>query len=130
MEQLQSQADDGPPAPVAIGLIMSYGLAGMLLLAGLIGLLFWVAVGDRVGLGTTILGLLVLGATRIAGRGSRMGRAFIGLLTGILAVAGVIYMFKGPTSAIFPSLVVAVVSAGTFALLYLPEASKRYFAEA
>ena len=130
MEQLQSQADDGPPAPVAIGLIMSYGLAGMLLLCGLIGLLFSWAVGDRVGLGTTILGLLVLGATRIAGRGSRMGRAFIGLLTGILAVAGVIYMFKGPTSAIFPSLVVAVVSAGTFALLFLPEASKRFYAEA
>ena len=73
---------------------------------------------------------MIVGATRIAGRGSRMGRAFIGLLTGILAVAGVIYMFKGPTSAIFPSLVVAVVSAGTFALLFLPEASKRFYAEA
>ena len=31
---------------------MSYGLAGMLLLCGLIGLLFSWAVGDRVGLGT------------------------------------------------------------------------------
>ena len=125
-----SQSDEGPPGPVAIGLIMSYGLAGMLLLCGLIGLLFSWAVGDRVGLGTTVLGLLVLSATYVAGKGSRMGRAFIGLLTAFLAVAGVIYMFKGPTSAIFPSLVVAGVSAGTFALLYLPEASKRYFAEA
>ncbi len=130
MQDLQGTTDNPPPAPVAIGLIMSYGLAGMLLFTGLIGLLFWAAVGDRVGVGTTILGLLVLGATRIAGRGSRTGRAFIGLLTGILAVAGVIYMFKGPTSAIFPSLVVAVISAGTFALLFLPEASKRFYAEA
>src|SRR6187401_2998892 len=120
--------NDGPPAAVGIGLIMSYGLAGMLLLCGLIGLLFSWAVGDRVGLGTTVLGLLVLGATYIAGKGSRLGRAFIGLLTAFLAVAGVIYMFKGPTSAIFPSLVVAAVSAGTFALLYLPEASKRFYA--
>ena len=101
-----------------------------MLFAGLIGLLFWVAVGDRVGLGTTILGLLVLGATRVAGRGSRMGRAFIGLLTGILTVAGVIYMFKGPSSAILPSIIVAGISAGTFALLFLPESSKRFYAEA
>ena len=72
----------------------------------------------------------MLGATRIAGRGSRVGRAFIGLLTGILTVAGVIYMFKGPTSAIFPSIMVVVISAGTFALLFLPEASKRFYAEA
>ena len=130
MEQLQSQSDEAPPATVTIGLIMAYGLAGTLLFAGLIGLLFWVAVGDRVGLGTTILGLLVLGATRVAGRGSRMGRAFIGLLTGILTVAGVIYMFKGPSSAILPSIIVAGISAGTFALLFLPESSKRFYAEA
>jgi hypothetical protein len=130
VQDLQGTTDNPPPAPVAIGLIMSYGLAGMLLFTGLIGLLFWVAVGDRVGLGTTILGLLVLGATVIAGRGSRTGRAFIGLLTGILTVAGVIYMFKGPTSAIFPSIMVVVISAGTFALLFLPEKSKRFYAEA
>ena len=121
--------NDGPPAAVGIGLIMSYGLAGMLLLCGLIGFLFSWAVGDRVGVGTTLLGLLVLGATYIAGKGSRLGRAFIGLLTGFLAVAAVIYMFKGPTSAIFPSIMVVVISAGTFALLFLPEKSKRFYAE-
>ena len=130
MQELQSTTDEGPPASVSIGLIMAYGLAGTLLFAGLIGLLFWAAVGDRVGVGTTILGLLVLGATYVAGRGSRTGRAFIGLLTGILTVAGVIYMFKGPSSAILPSLIVASISAGTFALLFLPESSKRFYAEA
>ena len=109
---------------------MSYGLAGMLLFTGLIGLLFWAAVGDRVGVGTTVLGLLVLGATYVAGKGSRAGRAFIGLLTAFLTVAGVIYMFKGPSSAIFPSIMVVVISAGTFALLFLPEKSKRFYAEA
>lgn len=121
---------EGPPASVTIGLIMSYGLAGMLLFCGLIGLLTWSAVGSRMGVGATTLGLLVLGSTRVAGRGSRMGRAFIGLLTAIGAVVGAIYLFTGPSSAILPSLVVASISAGIFALLFLPETSKRFYAEA
>lgn len=81
-------------------------------------------------MGATILGLLVLGATYVAFRGSRMGRAFIGLLTAIITVAGVVYMFTGPRSAIFPSLVVAFISAATFALLFLPAGSKRFYAAA
>ena len=58
------------------------------------------------------------------------GRAFIGLLNAFITIAGVVYIFKGPTSAIFPSIVVATISAGTFVLLYLPEASKRFYASA
>ena len=119
-----------PPAPVFIGLCASYALAGTLLFCGLIGLITWAAVGNEVGLGTTILGLLVLGATYVAWRGSRAGRTFIGLLTAIITVAGVVYMFAGPRSAIFPSLVVAFISAGTFALLYLPAGSKSFYAAA
>src|SRR4249919_2515971 len=110
-------AKEEPPAPVFIGLMASYALAGTLLFCGLLGLLLWAAVGSRVGVGATILGLLVLGATYVAWRGSRMGRAFIGLLTAIVTIAGVVYMFTGPTSAIFPSLVIALISAGTFVLL-------------
>ena len=67
-------------------------------------------------------------ATYLAWRGSRAGRAFVGLLGAIGAVAGVVYLFTGPTSAIIGSLVVAALGAGTVALLFLPEASKRFYA--
>jgi hypothetical protein len=123
-------ANEGPPAPVFIGLTASYALAGTLLFCGLLGILTWNGVGNRVGVGTTILGLLVLGATYVAWRGGRVGRAFIGLLTAIITVAGVVYMFTGPGSAFFPSLVVALISAGTFVLLFLPAGSKRFYAAA
>ena len=56
---------------------------------------------------------------------------FIGPLwrdVALFAVAGVVYLFTGPTSAIIGSLVVAALGAGTFALLFLPEASKRFYA--
>ena len=56
------------------------------------------------------------------------GRAFVALLAAIGAVAGVVYVFTGPTSAIIPSLVVAAFGAGVVALLFLPDASKRFFA--
>jgi hypothetical protein len=127
---MASATSDGPPAPVYIGLVASYALAGTLLFCGVLGILTWNGVGNRVGLGTTILGLLVLGATYVAWRASRVGRAFIGLLTAIITVAGVVYMFTGPGSAFFPSLVVAFISAATFGLLYLPEGSKRFYAAA
>ena len=121
------EADEGPPAPVFLALIGSYALAASLLLMGFLGFLTWAAVGDVVGVGATILGLLVLGASYIAWRGSRAGRALIGLLGAVAAVAGVIYVFAGPTSAIIGSLVVAGLGAGTVALLFLPESSKRFY---
>ena len=108
----------------------SYALALFLLLFGFLGFLTWAAVGDVVGVGATILGLLVLGASYIAWRGSRAGRGLIGLLGAVGAVAGVIYVFTGPSSAIVPSLVVAALGAGTVALLFLPESSKRYYSTA
>lgn len=122
-----TEVDEGPPAPVFLALIGSYALAASLLLMGFLGFLTWAAVGDVVGVGATILGLLVLGASYIAWRGSRAGRALIGLLGAVAAVAGVIYVFAGPTSAIIGSLVVAGLGAGTVALLFLPESSKRFY---
>ena len=59
--------------------------------------------------------------------GSRVGRAFVGSLGAIGAVAGVVYLFTGPTSAIIGSLVVAALGAGTPALLFLPDAAKRFY---
>ena len=122
-----AEVDEAPPAPVFLALIGSYALAATLLLFGFLGFLTWRAVGDVVGVGATILGLLVLGATYIAWRGSRLGRALIGLLGAIAAVAGAIYVFTGPSSAIIPSIVVAALGAGTVALLFVPESAKRFY---
>ena len=121
------EVDEGPPAPVFLALLSAYALAATLLLMGFLGFMTWNAVGDVVGVGATILGLLVLGATYIAWRGSRAGRAFIGLLAAAGAVAGAIYVFTGPTSAIAPSLVVAGLGAGVVALLFVPDSAKRYY---
>ncbi|HET9325008.1 MAG TPA: hypothetical protein VFO03_14115 [Gaiellaceae bacterium] len=126
----RAEVDEGPPAPVFLALIGSYALGATLLAFGFLGFLTWAAVGDVVGVGATLLGLLVVGATYIAWRGSRAGRALIGLLAAIGTVAGVIYAFAGPSSAIIPSLVVAALGAGTIALLFLPESSKRFYAAA
>ena len=128
MSDVQSLDDAGPPAPVFLALVGAYALAATLLLMGLLGFFIWDALDDAVGVGATILGILVLAATYLAWRGSRPGRAFVGLLGAIGAVAGVVYLFTGPTSAIIGSLVVAALGAGTVALHFLPEASKRFYA--
>jgi hypothetical protein len=119
---------EGPPAPVLIALLGSYALAAMLIVFGLIGLLIWADIGEPTGVVATLFGLLVLGVTYKAWRGSRTGRGAVGFLAALGAVAGVVYMFAGPSSAFIPSLVVALLGAGTVALLYLPETSKRFYA--
>jgi hypothetical protein len=125
-----ADVDEGPPPPVFLALIGSYALALTLLLFGFLGFLTWAAVGDVVGVGATIMGLLVLGASYIAWRGSRAGRGLIALLGAVGAVAGAIYVFTGPSSAVIPSLIVAALGAGTVALLFLPESSKRFYSTA
>lgn len=128
MSDVQALDDAGPPAPVFLALVGAYALAATLLIMGLLGFFIWDALDDAVGVGATILGILVLAATYLAWRGSRAGRAFVGLLGAIGAVAGVVYLFTGPASAIIGSLIVAALGAGTVALLFLPEASKRFYA--
>ncbi|HEX2291856.1 MAG TPA: hypothetical protein VHK46_07430 [Gaiellaceae bacterium] len=124
-----AETDEGPPAPVYIALVASYALAVSLLLFGFLGFLTWAAVGDRVGVGATILGLVILGATYLAWQGSKAGRAIIGLLSAVAAVAAVVYIFTGPRSAILPSLFVAGLGASVVVLLFFPESSKRYYGD-
>jgi hypothetical protein len=120
--------DEGPPAPVYLALMGSYALSAMLLVFGLIGFLIWDEVGDSAGVGATILGLLIGAATYFAWRQSRAGRTIIAFFAAVGAVVGVVYAFAGPGSAVIPSLVIAALGAGTLALLFVPEASKRFFA--
>jgi len=115
------------PPPVQIAVWSAWALAIALLLFGFIGFLISNAIGDSVGGGAFILGLIVAGAAYITGRGSKAGRAFIGLSAAAVAVIGVIYAFVGPGSAVIPSLVIAALSAGTFALLYLSASAKEFY---
>lgn len=116
------------PPPVQIAVWSAWALAGALLLFGFIGFLISNAIHNGVGGGAFVLGLVVAGAAYLTGRGNRVGRAFIGLSAAAVAVVGVIYAFTGPGSAVIPSLVIAALSAGTFALLYLSTSAKEFYA--
>jgi hypothetical protein len=115
------------PPPVQIAVWSAWALAAALLLFGFIGFLISNAIGNEVGGGAFVLGLIVAAAAYMTGRGSRLGRAFIGLGAAATAVACVIYAFTGPGSAVIPALVIAALAAGTFALLYLSASAKEFY---
>jgi hypothetical protein len=127
--QLAEQDEaDRVPVPVQIAVWSAWGLAASLLLFGFIGFLISNAIGNSVGGGAFLLGLVVAGAAYATGRGSRLGRAFIGLGAAATAVACVIYMFTGPSSAIVPSIVIGALAAGTFLLLYASSSAREFYA--
>ena len=128
VESARREDDDGlVPAPVQIAVWGAYALAIALLLFGIVGFMISKAIGDSVGGGAFLLGLVVLGAAYITSKGNPIGRALIGLGALATAVVGVIYMFVGPGSAFVPSLVIAALAAITFALLYLTDSARRYY---
>ena len=124
---MEASTADGTPFPVALAAIVALCTGGFLIMMGIIGVASADQVGNPFGTGVLILGILFCGAALLLFRGSRLGRAAIGVLCAVGVVGGVIYMFRGPTYAIVPSLVTAGVAAGTIALLYLPEGSKNFF---
>jgi uncharacterized membrane protein (UPF0136 family) len=115
------------PPPVYVAILAAYALALALVVFGFIGFLISNALDDSVGVGAFLLGLIVAGAAYAASRGSSLGRAFIGLGSAATAVAGVIYALTGPSSAVIPCLLMAALGAGTFALLYLTDAARRFY---
>ena len=117
------------PAPVQIAVWSAYALALALLLFGVLGLLISREIGDSVGGGAFLLGLIVAGAAYMLSRGSSLGRAFIGLGAAATAVACVIYAFVGPGSAVIPCVVIGALAAGTFALLYLSDSAKEFYSK-
>jgi hypothetical protein len=128
VESVRRDDDEGAvPAPVQIAVWAAYALAIALLVFGFVGFLISKAIGDSVGGGAFLLGLIVGGAAYILSKGSPFGRALIGLGSLATAVAAVIYMFAGPGSAVIPCLVIAALAAGTFALLYLTGPAKRFY---
>jgi hypothetical protein len=123
-----ARAEDESPPSVFFAVLAAYALAGGLVLFGFIGFLISAAIGNSVGLGALVLGIIVGLSARVASRGNSIGRAVIGLGSAATAVVGVIYAFVGPGSAVIPSLVIAAMAAGTFALLYLSSSAKRFYA--
>jgi hypothetical protein len=115
------------PPVVQIAVWSAWALAAALLLFGFIGFLISNAIGNGVGGGAFVLGLIVAGAAYLLSRGNRLARAFIGLGAAATAVACVIYASTGPGSAVIPSLVIAALAAGTFALLYLSDSAKQFY---
>lgn len=119
--------EDSSPAPVYIAVLAAYALALALVGFGFIGFLISNALDDSVGVGAFLLGLIVAGAAYAASHGSSIGRAVIGLGSAVTAVAGVVYAFTGPSSAIIACLLMAALAAGTFALLYLTDSARRFY---
>jgi hypothetical protein len=119
---------DRVPAVVQIAVWSAWALAASLLLFGFVGFLISAAIGNSVGGGAFLLGAIVAGAAYLLSRGSKLARAFIGLGALATAVACGIYVFTGPSSAIVPSLVIGVLAAGTFALLYVADSAKQFYA--
>jgi hypothetical protein len=121
--------EDGLPPPVQIAVWSAYALALSLLVFGFIGFVIANAVDDSFGGVAFALGLVVAGAAYAASRGNSIGRAVIGLGAAVTAVVGVIYAFTGPGSATIGSLLMAALAAGTFALLYLTDSARRFYAK-
>jgi hypothetical protein len=127
--ELGREDESSVAAPVQIAVWAAYALALALLLFGFVGFLISNAIGNSVGGGAFVLGLIVAGAAYAASRGNSIGRAVIGLGGAATAVAGVIYMFTGPGSAVIASLVLAILGAGVFALLYLSDSAKQFYSK-
>jgi uncharacterized membrane protein (UPF0136 family) len=119
--------EDARPPSVQLAVYAAYALAITLLVFGFIGFVISNAIGNSVGGGAFVLGLIIGGATYLAAQGNSLGRAVIGLGALATAVAAVIYMFTGPGSAVIPSLVMAVLAGGVFSLLYLFETAKQFY---
>jgi hypothetical protein len=116
------------PVVVQIAVWSAWALAASLLLFGFIGFLISNAIGNGVGGGSFVVGLIVAGAAYLLSRGNAVARAFIGLGAAATAVVCVIYAFTGPGSAVIPSLVIGALAAGTFALLYVADSAKQFYA--
>jgi len=120
-------SDRSVPFPVTIALFVGYALAVALLFFGVVGVAAADEVSDPFGVGLLVLGLVVLGATILLGRGSNAGRLLVSGLAAITFVVAVVYAFAGPDYAVGPGLATAVVTLGPIVLLYRPQSSKDFF---
>jgi hypothetical protein len=122
-------AQNSPPFPVFLATVVGYIVAASLVVFGLIGVAAADKVSDTFGIGLVILGLVVLAATIMLGRGNRLGRLVLAALSALTLIVSVVYAFVGPSYSTGPGFATAFVTLGTIALLYWPQSAKDYFAK-
>ena len=86
------------------------------------------AVSDPWGGGALVLAAVFALASFALLRGSRVARLVLAAFAVVSGLLALLYVFIGPTSAIFPSLVAATLAALLIWLLYGARGAKEYFA--
>jgi hypothetical protein len=115
-----------PPA-VLLASVFGFAKAAFLGFMGIIGVVAWDDVTNPWGIGALVLAAL-FGLTSYALlRGSRAARVVLAALAVFGGVMALVYVFVGPTSAIFPSLVTAALDAVVLWLLYGSRSARDYF---
>jgi hypothetical protein len=125
-EVVEVAARETPPA-VLLASVFGFAKAAFLGFMGIIGVVAWDDVTNPWGIGALVLAAL-FGLTSYALlRGSRAARVVLAALAVFGGVMALVYVFVGPTSAIFPSLVTAALDAVVLWLLYGSRSARDYF---
>ena len=116
--------------PFVVLLAAMFGFAKALFLGfmGIIGIATWDDVSDPWGIGALVLAGLFAIASFLLLRGNTLARLVIAALAVAGGLLAVIYLFTGPSSAIFACLVTIALALLLIWLLYGPRSAKEYFA--
>jgi hypothetical protein len=116
-------------APPAVLLAWAFGFVKALVLGitGIVGVAAWDDVTNPWGIGALVLGALFGLASLGLLRGSRAARVLLAALAVVGGVVAVVYVFVGPTSAMFLALVAAALDVVVLWLLYGPRSARDYF---
>lgn len=125
-EIVETAPRESPPA-VLLASVFGFAKAGFLAFMGIIGVVAWDDVTDPWGIGALVLAALFALASYALLRGSRAARIVLAALAVVGGVIALVYVFIGPTSAIFPSLVTAALDALVLWLLYGSRGARDYF---
>lgn len=125
-EIVETAPRESPPA-VLLASVFGFAKAGFLAFMGIIGVVAWDDVTDPWGIGALVLAALFALASYALLRGSRAARIVLAALAVVGGVIALVYVFVGPTSAIFPSLVTAALDAVVLWLLYGSRGARDYF---
>jgi hypothetical protein len=125
-EMVQTAPRETPPA-VLLASVFGFVKAGFLAFMGIIGVVAWDDVTNPWGIGALVLAALFAAASFALMRGSRAARIVLAALAVVGGVIALVYVFVGPTSAIFPSLVTAALDAVVLWLLYGSRGARNYF---
>lgn len=125
-EIVETAPRESPPA-VLLASVFGFAKAGFLAFMGIIGVVAWDDVTDPWGIGALVLAALFALASYALLRGSRAARIVLAALAVVGGVIALVYVFVGPTSAIFPSLVTAALDALVLWLLYGSRGARDYF---